>query len=70
MFLTVIGWILFGVTTILLIGGVGGYVTRNQCRDEVRRALGLPYEEFAFDRFIVMLSVWVASGWYIFDYVS
>lgn len=69
MFLVVVGWVVFVLTTLVIVIGVGGHVTDLR-KNRIRRELGMSYEQFAYGRFVVVALMWVVSGWYIFDYVG
>lgn len=68
MFLTTMAWIVFVVTGLLLVIGVASHISDLKV-NEIRKRMGMRYATFDWSRFFFMVTIFTASGWYLFDYL-
>lgn len=64
MFLTIVAWIFFSLTSLLIFFAVMDTFFQFT-RDELHKALGLR-RHYMTDRMLIIVLVWVATGWFIF----
>lgn len=64
MFLTIVAWIFFSLTSFLIFFAVMDTFFQFT-RDELNKALGLR-RNYMTDRVLIIVLVWVATGWFIF----